>query len=185
LTGPVILKKQKTMKLTPVMSRFILHWGEMGSRWGINRSVAQVQALLMLSPAALPADEIAETLSVARSNVSTSLKELQGWGLVKTVHVFGDRREHFETLADVWEMALVILRERKRREVDPTVAVLRECAAEAKGGKADTDHTVKRINELTAFMELSATWAERAQQLSPAAAKRLFGLGDKVFRLVS
>ena len=106
------------MKLTPTMQKFILHWGEMGWRWGINRSVAQVHALLMLSPKPLPADEICETLNVARSNVSTSLKELQGWGLIRVVHEFGDRREHFETLKDVWEMFLIILRERKKRELD-------------------------------------------------------------------
>src|SRR6187401_15024 len=98
-----------TMKLTPVMEKFILHWGEMGWRWGINRSVAQVHALLMMSPKPLPADEICATLDVARSNVSTSLKELQGWGLIRVVHEFGDRREHFETLKDVWEMFLIIL----------------------------------------------------------------------------
>src|SRR5688572_27218355 len=110
-----------TMKLTPTMQKFILHWGEMGWRWGINRSVAQVHALLMLSPKPMPADEICETLNVARSNVSTSLKELQGWGLIRVVHEFGDRREHFETLKDVWEMFLIILRERKKRELDPTL----------------------------------------------------------------
>ena len=171
------------MKLTPVMERFILHWGEMGWRWGINRSVAQVHALLMLSPKPLPADEISETLDVARSNVSTSLKELNGWGLVRTVHVFGDRREHFETLRDVWEMFLVILRERKKRELDPTLATLRECAADAKSGKADSDYTVNRLNELAAFVELAGSWADRAQGLSPAATRRLFELGDKVFKL--
>lgn len=171
------------MKLTPVAEKFILHWGEMGWRWGINRSVAQVHALLMLAPKPLPADEISETLEVARSNVSTSLKELQGWGLVRVVHVFGDRREHFETLRDVWEMFLVILRERKKRELDPTLATLRECAEQAKASKADTDHTVERLNELIAFLELSANWAERTQSLSPASAKRLLELGDKVFRL--
>src|ERR1044072_1421399 len=112
----------------------------MGCRWGINRSVAQMHALLMLSPKPLPADEIGETLNVARSNVSTSIKELQGWGLVRTVHVFGDRREHFETLKDVWEMFLIILRERKKRELDPTTAALRELAAEAKAGKTDSDY---------------------------------------------
>src|ERR1043165_1684356 len=127
------------MKLTPVMKRFVLHWGEMGSRWGINRSVAQVHALLMLSPKPMAADEISETLDVARSNGSTSIKELQGWGLVRVVHVFGDRREHFETLRDVWEMFLVIMRERKKRELDPTLATLRECAADAKAGKTDND----------------------------------------------
>jgi DNA-binding transcriptional regulator GbsR (MarR family) len=173
------------MKLTPVTQKFILHWGEMGWRWGITRSVAQVHALLMLAPKPLPADEIGETLDVARSNVSTSLKELQGWGLVRVVHVFGDRREHFETLRDVWEMFLVIMRERKRRELDPTLATLRECAAEAKAGKSDADYTIDRLNELAAFIELTGGWADRASSLSPAAAKRLLELGDKVFRLVS
>jgi DNA-binding transcriptional regulator GbsR (MarR family) len=171
------------MKLTPVMQRFILHWGEMGWRWGINRSVAQVHALLMLAPKPLPADEISETLAVARSNVSTSLKELQGWGLVRTVHVFGDRREHFETLRDVWEMFIVILRERKKRELDPTLVTLRECAADAKASKADSDYTAERMEELIGFLELAGSWAERAQGLSPAGLKRLLELGDKVFRL--
>ena len=172
------------MKLTPAMERFVLHWGEMGWRWGINRSVAQVHALLMLSPKPMPADEIGETLDVARSNVSTSLKELNGWGLVRTVHVFGDRREHFETMRDVWEMFLVILRERKKRELDPTIATLRECTAEAGAAKGESDYTVKRMRELTEFLELAGGWADRAQGLSPAAAKRLCELGDKVFRLV-
>ena len=132
----------------------------------------------------LPADEICETLGVARSNVSNSIKELQGWGLVRPVHVFGDRREHFETLRDVWEMFLIILRERKKRELDPTVQTLRECAAEAAKTKEGGDHTVQRLNELIEFMELSGSWAEKAQALSPTAAKRLCRLGDKVFRLV-
>jgi DNA-binding transcriptional regulator GbsR (MarR family) len=171
------------MKLTPVMERFILHWGEMGWRWGINRSVAQVHALLMLSPKPMPADEIGETLNVARSNVSTSIKELHGWGLVRTVHVFGDRREHFETLRDVWEMFLVILRERKKRELDPTLATLRELSDDAKSGKADSDYTSGRLRELIEFIELTANWADRAQGLSPTAVKRLLEVGDKVFRL--
>lgn len=172
------------MKLTPVMQKFILHWGEMGWRWGINRAVAQVHALLMLSPKPLAADEIGETLNVARSNVSNSLKELQSWGLARVVHVFGDRREHFETLKDVWEMFLLIIRERKKRELDPTLTTLRECAREAKGSKADGEFAAKRIDELVEFMELSSHWAERAQALSPAGARKLCALGDKVFRLV-
>ena len=173
------------MKLTPTLERFILHWGEMGWRWGINRSVAQVHALLMVAPKPLPAEEIAETLNVARSNVSTSLKELGGWGLVRTVHVFGDRREHFETLRDVCEMFLVIMRERKKRELDPTLATLRECVADAKASKADSDYTVDRLTELTTFLELAGSWADRTQSLSPSAARRLSELGDKVFRMVS
>src|SRR3990172_6706508 len=113
------------MKLSPVTTQFILHWGEMGTRWGVNRTVAQVHALLYLSPEPLNAETIAETLSVARSNVSSSLRELQSWGIVKPVHLLGDRRENYEAMKDVWEMARVILDERKRREIDPTVALLR------------------------------------------------------------
>src|SRR3954451_16572400 len=117
--------------LSSVQQKFILHWGEMGTRWGINRTVAQIHALLFISPKALHAEDIAETLSVARSNVSTSLKELQGWGIVKLVHVMGDKRDHFESMKDVWEMFRLVLDERKRREIDPTLVMLRECLAEA------------------------------------------------------
>src|SRR4051794_38465734 len=120
------------MELTPIMQKFILHWGEMGSRWGINRTVAQIHALLFLSPKPLDAEEIAQTLTVARSNVSNSLRELQGWGIVRVVHVMGDRRDHFESMKDVWEMFRAVLDERKKRETDPTLAVLRESVAEAK-----------------------------------------------------
>src|ERR1700733_7747696 len=116
--------------LTPIQQKFILHWGEMGTRWGINRTVAQIHALLFISPKPLHAEDIAETLSVARSNVSTSLKELQGWGIIKLVHVLGDKRDHFESMKDVWEMFRVVLDERKRREIDPTLVMLRECIAE-------------------------------------------------------
>ncbi len=172
------------MKLTPTMEKFILHWGEMGWRWGINRAVAQVHALLMLSPKPLPADEICAALGVARSNVSTSLKELQGWGLIRVVHVFGDRREHFETLKDVCDMLLIILRDLKKRELDPTLAALRECATAAESSKDDTEHTARRLKELIEFMELTTAWAEKAQTLSPSAAKKLCSLGEKVFRLV-
>lgn len=184
MTDYISVITEMIMKLTPVMEKFILHWGEMGWRWGINRAVAQVHALLMLSPKPLPADEICESLNVARSNVSNSIKELQGWGLVRVVHVFGDRREHFETLKDVWEMFLIILRERKKREIDPTLQTLRECAAESAKSKEGGDYTTQRLNELIEFMELSSSWGEKAQGLSPASAKRLCQLGEKVFRLV-
>lgn len=181
LTTQVSVITEITMKLTPAMEKFVLHWGEMGWRWGINRSVAQVHALLMLSPKPIPAEEIGETLNVARSNVSTSLKELQGWGLIRVVHLFGDRREHFETLKDIWEMFLIIMRERKKREIDPTLMALRECAASAESNKADSEHTAKKLKELIEFMELTSSWAEKAQALSPAAAKKIFKLGDKIF----
>src|SRR5574341_82916 len=106
------------MRLAPVQQKFILHWGEMGTRWGINRTVAQIHALLYLSPDPLPAEEIASTLGVARSNVSNSLRELQAWGIVRVVHQLGDRRDHFESMRDVWEMFRIILEERKRREIE-------------------------------------------------------------------
>src|SRR5437879_7587244 len=107
--------------LSCVAQRFILHWGEMGTRWGINRTVAQMHALLFLSPRPLPAEEIAATLAIARSNVSNSLHELQNWRIVRVVHVLGDRRDHFESMKDVFEMSRVITRERKKREIDPTL----------------------------------------------------------------
>src|SRR5436190_14584428 len=125
------MENESMIPLSPVVQKFILHWGEMGTRWGVNRTVAQVHALLYLSDRPLHAEEIMEALGVARSNVSTSLKELQGWGIVKIVHVMGDRRDHFESLIDVWEMFQIILDERKRREIDPTMRLLEECLAEA------------------------------------------------------
>src|SRR5579872_1271436 len=130
--------------LTPVQQKFVLHWGEMGTRWGINRTVAQIHALLFISSRPLNAEEIVETLEVARSNVSTSLKELQGWGIVRMVHVMDDKRDHFESMKDVWEMFRVVLDERKRREIDPTLAMLRECIAEAEHSKSDA-HSVERL----------------------------------------
>src|SRR6266568_2534195 len=138
-------------KLTTVQQQYILHWGEMGTRWGINRTVAQVHALLFLSPKPLHAEEIANTLSVARSNVSGSLRELQGWGIVRVVHVLGDRRDHFEALKDVWEMFRIIVEERKRREVDPTLALLRACAADP-GSPADP-YLQERLREMLDFFE--------------------------------
>src|SRR5262244_3168485 len=115
------------MKLSTVQQKFVLHWGEMGTRWGINRTVAQIHALLYISPKPLNAEEIAETLNVARSNVSTSLKELQSWRIVKLVHVLGDKRDHFESMKNVWEMFRLVLDERKRREIDPTLSMIRDC----------------------------------------------------------
>src|SRR5437868_732001 len=118
--------------LTPVQQKFILHWGEMGTRWGINRTVAQMHALLFLSPAPLNAEQLATLLGVARSNVSTSLRELQNWGLIRVIHLLGDRRDHFECVTrDVWEMFRQVLDERKKREIDPTLELLRACVAEA------------------------------------------------------
>ena len=130
---------------------FILHWGEMGSRWGINRTVAEVHALLQTSAKPLTAEAIAESLSVARSNVSTSIRELQSWGLVRATHVFGDRRTHYEALRDVWEMFRLIVDQRKKREIDPTLDMLRRCLAEADDRSPDAAQAKKRFEELYDF----------------------------------
>src|SRR5437870_13694877 len=140
-------------QLHPVQQKFVLHWGEMGTRWGINRTVAQIHALLFLSPRPLNAEEIAQTLGVARSNVSTSLKELQGWGIVKLVHVLSDKRDHFESMKDVWEMFRVVIDERKRREIDPTLNMLRASIEEAERDKNVDDYTTERHRGLAGFFE--------------------------------
>ena len=118
------------MELTPAVQQYVLHWGEMGTRWGTNRTVAQIHALLYLSPEPLRADEICDLLSVARSNVSTSIRELQGFGLVRMTHVLGDRRDYFESIHDVWELFRVIIEQRKQRELNPTLTMLRDCATQ-------------------------------------------------------
>ena len=172
------------MPLTPISERFVLHWGEMGARWGINRTVAQIHALLFLSPKPLNAEEIAETLGVARSNVSNSLKELQGWGIVRIAHVMGDRRDHFESMKDVWEMFRTITDERKKRETDPTLAMLRECVAETKkSGQADA-HTKQRLTDMLDFFELMTSWYEQTRKMPTPAVIKLAKLGDKVARLM-
>jgi DNA-binding transcriptional regulator GbsR (MarR family) len=166
--------------LSAVEQRFVLHWGEMGTRWGINRTVAQIHALVFISPKPLHAEEIAETLGVARSNVSTSLKELQGWGIVKLVHVLGDKRDHFESLKDVWEMFRIVLDERKRREIDPTVALLRECVTEAKPGS----HAEERLRSLLDFFETTTGWYSHIRQWPTATIARMLKLGDKTRKLL-
>jgi DNA-binding transcriptional regulator GbsR (MarR family) len=172
------------MQLTPVMQRFILHWGEMGTRWGVNRTVAQIHALLYLAPAPLPAEEIAETLSVARSNVSTSLKELQSWGLVNVAHVLGDRRDHFTARPDTWDMLITILEQRKRREIEPTLAVLRECVAELDKDR-DTPKEVKaRIENMLSFLSNLTAWFDQIMQLPRTTLVALMKLGAKVGKLI-
>jgi len=171
-------------KLTAVEERFILHWGEMGTRWGINRTVAQIHALLYLSAQPLPADEIATTLSVARSNVSNSLRELQGWGLVHVVHRLGDRRDHFDSTDDVYEMFRRILDERKRREIDPTLELLRGCADELKGGGAKSAYARERIGELREFFENASGAYEEMRRLPAGALRGLVGLRGKLRSLL-
>jgi DNA-binding transcriptional regulator GbsR (MarR family) len=170
--------------LSPALEKFVLHWGEMGARWGINRTVAQVHALLYISPQPLHAEEIAQTLRVARSNVSTSLRELQAWGLVRVVHVLGDRRDHFQTVKDVWEMFHVILEGRKRREVDPTLEVLRECVAETRNPTDVDAHSRERLLELLTFFEMVTAWYAQVQSLPPTTLARFVKMGSRVTKLL-
>ncbi len=170
--------------LTPVQQKFILHWGEMGTRWGINRTVAQIHALLFISPMPLNAEEIVETLGVARSNVSNSLKELQGWGIVKMVHVLGDKRDHFESLKDVWEMFRVVLDERKRREIDPTMHILSECIAEAEKGHDTDKYTQDRLRDLQEFFVNTTAWYTQVRKWPTHAMVKFVRLGDKILKLL-
>ncbi|WP_296225721.1 GbsR/MarR family transcriptional regulator [Ralstonia sp. UBA689] len=171
------------MKLTPISERFILHWGEMGSRWGVNRTVAQIHALLFLAGRPLSAEDIAETLSVARSNVSTSLKELQSWRLTRVVHVMGDRRDHFETSTDVWELFKLIVEGRRQREIDPTLTVLRDCLVSPEL-QQEPKESAQRIQETLAFMETLTTWTEEMLRLKPETLMKTLGMGAKISRTV-
>ena len=168
--------------LSPVQQKFVLHWGEMGTRWGINRTVAQIHALLYISQKPLKAEQIAETLGVARSNVSTSLKELQGWGIVKLVHLAGDKRDHFDSMKDVWEMFRVVLDERKRREIDPTLTLLRECIAEAEKDKQTDAYTEERLKALRDFFAITTSWYVQIRQWPMAVMVKFVKLGDKALK---
>ena len=171
------------MKLLPVSEKFILHWGEMGLRWGVNRTVAQIHALLYIVGKPMPADEITETLGVARSNVSNSLKELQGWGLISVVHIMGDRRDHFATSTDVWALARAIFAERKHREFDPTVVFLRECLASSELSQEE-QAAQKRIAETLQFMETLSAWGDEMLSLDPATMVKVMKLGAKIQKLI-
>jgi DNA-binding transcriptional regulator GbsR (MarR family) len=154
----------------------------MGTRWGINRTVAQIHALLYLSPEPLTAEDLTETLSVARSNVSNSLRELQSWGIVKLVHVMGDKRDHFESMKDVWEMFRVVLDERKKREIDPTIRVLRECIEEAGRGKGTDQYTEGQLRKLNEFFETTTGWYAQVRTWPTAALMKFVKLGDRVLK---
>ena len=172
------------MSLSPTAQKFVLHWGEMGTRWGVNRTVAQIHALLYLSERPLSADEIVETLGVARSNVSNSLKELQSWKLVRVSHVLGDRRDHFQALQDVWEIFRVILEERKRRENDPTLTVLRECAIEGEEDAGLDAATLARMQVVLEFLEMLSASFQDYQHLPPQTLQRFLKMGGKVARFL-
>lgn len=168
----------------PDAKAFILHWGEMGTQWGVNRSVSQIHALLYLSDRPLHAEDIVEQLGLARSNVSTGVRELQGYGIVRRVHVEGDRRDHFIAEDDLWEMLMRIAAERKRREIDPTIALLGQLSARLAGDPQAPAHVRARITRMHEFISTLATWYEQVRGLPKPTLVTLMKLGAKVARFI-
>lgn len=172
------------MQMTPAVEKYVLHWGEMGTRWGTNRTVAQIQALLYLSPTPLRADEIVDLLSVARSNVSTSIRELQSYRLVRMIHVLGDRRDYFESIHDVWELFRVIIEQRKQRELNPTLTMLRSCASEVDNEKETDPITKERIHNMLVFVDSTSKWYEEISGVPTSTLTKLMALGKRITTLV-
>jgi DNA-binding transcriptional regulator GbsR (MarR family) len=171
------------MDLSPTLSRFVLHWGEMGTRWGVNRTVAQIHALLFITGRPMHAEEIADTLNVARSNVSNSIRELQGWELVKLVHFPGDRRDHFATSTHVWELLRTIVRERQRREITPTIEVLRELLADPAISK-DPAEAKLRMRETLELLQTLTAWSDEMLKLDTDTLTKVLKLGARIKKLI-
>jgi DNA-binding transcriptional regulator GbsR (MarR family) len=168
----------------PELEAFILHWGEMGTHWGVNRSVAQIHALLYLADRPLPAEEISDSLKLARSNVSTALKELQAYGIVRRSHVAGDRRDHFVAELDLWEMLMRISAERKRREIDPTIAFFAELKERIDVRGDVPEHLRERIARMHEFIFTLSDWYDQVRRLPKPTLIKLMKLGAKVARFV-
>ncbi|RHW74973.1 GbsR/MarR family transcriptional regulator [Colwellia sp. RSH04] len=166
------------MQLTPSMEKFIVHWGEMGSRWGVNRTVAQIFALLVLSKDPMNAEQIVETLGVARSNASNSLKELQSLNLVSLNHKLGDRRDHFVAIKDCWDMLQILAEERKKREIDPTLEILEQCLAEAKKDNQTPEYVSEQLQQMSDFMQTMSKWYQQMKQMDRKLLVKFFKVGS-------
>lgn len=171
------------MDLSPTLSRFVLHWGEMGTRWGVNRTVAQIHALLYISGRPMHAEEIADTLGVARSNVSNSIRELQAWRLVKLVHIAGDRRDHFETSKQVWELVRTIVSERQRREIAPTIVMLRDVLGDPAISREPAEAKL-RMQETLELLETLTAWSDEMLKLDTETLTKVLKLGAKIKKLL-
>jgi DNA-binding transcriptional regulator GbsR (MarR family) len=171
-------------RLPAAVSRFVLHWGDMGGQWGVNRSVSQIHALLYLSERALTADDIADTLGMARSNVSNSIKELLGWNLIRRVPIMGDRREHFEAETDVWEIASRIAAGRKEREIDPALAALKACVAEAHGDPSIHPIASRRLKEMLDFTETVNGWYVQMLTVPRSKLAAIVRLGTRIIKFL-
>src|SRR5262244_2706145 len=175
---------ENTERLPLAVERFVLHWGDMGSQWGVNRSVAQIHALLYLSERPLTAEEIAAKLGLARSNVSNSIRELMAWDLIRRIPVKGDRREHFEAETDVWEIAMRIAAIRKEREIDPAVETLRACVADAERDPKLHPIVRKRLNDMLAFVETLDRWYMQMLTVPKPKLAALIRLGTRIVSLI-
>jgi DNA-binding transcriptional regulator GbsR (MarR family) len=171
-------------KLPPAVERFVLHWGDMGDEWGVNRSVSQIHGLLYLSEVPITADDIADTLGMARSNVSNSIKELLAWNLIRRVPIMGDRRDHYEAETDIWEVAARIAAGRKLREIDPAVEALRACVIDAADDPTISPVASKRLNEMLAFTELVDRWYSQMLNVPRPRLMALMRLGEKIVSLL-
>lgn len=171
------------MELTEVARKFVVHWGEMGSAWGVNRTVSQIHALLFFHGKPLHAEDIAETLGVARSNVSTSLKELSNWNLIRTTQVLGDRRDYFETSSDVWELFRTVVRERKEREFDPTTRMLQDLVQQPSFANEPPD-AQDRVHETLRLMQALGSWSDEMLRLSPGTLEKVLRMGASIQKFV-
>lgn len=171
---------EKEEILPAAVRQFVLHWGEMGGQWGVNRSIAQIHALLYLSERPLNADEIGDRLGIARSNISNSLKELLGWKLIRRVPMLGDRREHFEAETDLLQMLTRIAQGRKEREIDPAMAALKLCRAEAESDPCISGIARKRIEEMHGFVTTLDGWYDEMIAIPPSRLMMLIRMGRKV-----
>lgn len=169
--------------LSPLIRAFVAHFGEMGSRWGINRTVGQIYALIYVAERPINADEIAEALEFSRGNVSMGLKELQAWRLVALRHLPGDRREYFESPSDAWEVFRRLAEERRRREIEPTLSMLRNALLEEATTPEDR-HAQRRMKDMHDLIELMTTWFDDVQRLDAATLSQLMKMGAKVQRLL-
>ena len=171
------------MQLTASMQNFILHWGEMGSKWGVNRSVAQIHALLHIAPDPMTADEICETLNLARSNVSNGIKELQSWKLVQSSRKLGDRRDHFTSIRDMFDLVDMVIKQRREREFAPTIVAL-----EAVMNEADQDNTPpkvrERMGEMLRVMKMFDDWYQDFSRLPRSVHMAVLKLGSKLARFI-
>jgi DNA-binding transcriptional regulator GbsR (MarR family) len=175
----------RTEALPAAVERFVLHWGDMGSEWGVNRSVSQIHALLYLSERPLTAEEIADRLDIARSNVSTSIKELLAWNLIRRVPIRGDRRDHFEAETDLWEIVKRIAAGRKEREIDPAVAALQACVKDAARDPAVHPVARRRLEEMLDFVETMDRWYAQMVTVPKPKIAALIRLGARIVRLLS